>query len=209
MTDNKKFFEEQNNKKYHSYDWYNTLDGRFKSLLSGAQRRAKKKNIIYNLDIDWLMDKYKKQNGKCLLTNIKLEIIPGEGINPFSPSLDRRDPSKGYTKENTRLVCSAINIALSDFGEDVLKLIAKGFLARQEKRENINAAKRSKESRKKASKSTTGELNPRSKVTEHLVKEIRSLWETKQYTQVALSEKFNIPKPTINHIIKRYTWKHI
>jgi predicted XRE-type DNA-binding protein len=209
MTDNKKFFEEQNNKKYHSYDWYNTLDGRLKTLLASAQRRAKKKNIKYSLDIDWLMGKYKKQNGKCLLSNIKLEIIPGEGINPFSPSLDRRDPLQGYTKKNTRLVCAAINIALSDFGEEVLKIIAEGFLSRQEKRANINTAKRTQKSREKASKSTAGESNPRAKVTEHLVKEIRILWETEQYTQVALSEKFNIPKPTINHIIKRYTWKHI
>ena len=64
------------------------------------------------------------------------------------------------------------------------------------------------ESKAKTVLQTTGESNPRAKITESIVKEIRRLWETNQYKQTELSKLFNVPKTTINHIIKRYTWKH-
>lgn len=70
-------------------------------------------------------------------------------------------------------------------------------------------ARRTPQSRAKTVKQTTGESNPRAKINETIVKEIRQLWETDQYKQTELATKFNLPKTTINHIIKRYTWKHI
>ena len=39
-------------------------------------------------------------------------------------SLDRIDSSKGYTVENCRLVCTAVNLAMNEWGEDVLERIA-------------------------------------------------------------------------------------
>lgn len=198
------------NKKYsNTCAWYHTLNGRIKTLIASARRRAYKKGIKFELTIEWLEDKFIKQKGRCLLTNLELEIKEGLGINPLSPSLDRRDPSKGYTFDNTRLVCTAINIALSNFGEKTFSLIADGFLQRKVKRDNINAAKRTEKSRNKTSKSVSGESNPRAKITENIVKEIRLLAENNECTQVQLSKQFNIPKTTINHIIKRYTWKNI
>ena len=39
---------------------------------------------------------------------------------------------EGYTPENTRLVCVAVNLALNRFGEEVLERVCKGFLAYRE-----------------------------------------------------------------------------
>ena len=48
----------------------------------------------------------------------------GKARRPYAPSLDRVDAASGYTRDNVRLVCQAVNFALNAFGEDVLREIA-------------------------------------------------------------------------------------
>ena len=50
---------------------------------------------------------------------------------PWKASVDRIDPKKGYVKGNVRLVCSAVNSAMMDFGEPVLYVIAEALLQRR------------------------------------------------------------------------------
>lgn len=130
--ENKKW--RQNNKEKHretKYDYYSTIKGRIQNLLKSARKRAKIKSIEYDLDIAWLTELFKQQNNKCLLTNIDF-VIPTERNNnkahPFAPSLDRIDSDKGYTKENTRLVCVAINYGMNEFGEEIFSQICKSYL---------------------------------------------------------------------------------
>ncbi len=42
---------------------------------------------------------------------------------PFAPSIDRINSEKGYTDGNVRLVCVAVNWALSDWGIEVFEKI--------------------------------------------------------------------------------------
>jgi hypothetical protein len=109
-----------------------SIRGRLLDLLTSARKRSKKHNLSYDLNIDWLLDLFEKQSGKCLLTNIELDFVTrptkGNRYYPLSPSLDRINPSLGYTKDNVRLVCTAINLALNSFGEDFFEKIAKNFL---------------------------------------------------------------------------------
>jgi hypothetical protein len=49
--------------------------------------------------------------------------------NPFAPSIDRINPSIGYTKDNIRLVCASVNFALNEFGEDIFRKICKAYLS--------------------------------------------------------------------------------
>jgi hypothetical protein len=113
----------------------NSLPGRFNTLLYSAKTRATKNNLEYNLTLDWLLDEYEKQDGCCALTGVKLEFKSNDDSSrryqPYSPSLDKIDSSKGYTKDNTRLVCTHINIAMNEFGEDVFESIAKMFLEKK------------------------------------------------------------------------------
>ena len=100
---------------------------KLQAIFWGAKSRAKKKNIPFSITFDWLKEQFIKQNGLCCLTGIKLEC--GEkGKTPFSPSLDQIVPNSGYTTNNCRLVCTAINIALSNFGTNTFKVLAEGFL---------------------------------------------------------------------------------
>lgn len=73
----------------------------------------------------------------------------------------------------------------------------------------LKEAKQTPKAKENASKSATGSKNSRANITEQIVLLIRELWNTGKYKQTELSEQFKIPKTTINHIIKRYTWKHI
>ena len=113
------------------YIYFKTQKSRIQNMIKSARKRSKEKNIDFDLDIKWLSSLFKEQNNKCILTNIDF-IIPTERKNhlstPFTPSLDRIDPTKGYTKNNTRLVCYAMNCCLHDFGENIFEKIAKIYL---------------------------------------------------------------------------------
>ena len=91
-------------------------------LLAGARSRAKRSGLEFDLDIEWLNEKLSR--GICEITNIKFDFIKKEGDRrPFVPSLDRRDSSKGYTKENTDVVIWWYNMAKGDLPEEAVKSI--------------------------------------------------------------------------------------
>lgn len=94
-----------------------TILGRIKELVYHAIDRSREKGLLSELTNEMVQSKWDKQGGCCLLTGIPFDLLPlGNGrSNPFAPSLDRIDPTKGYTDANTRLVCWGINIAKSTF----------------------------------------------------------------------------------------------
>lgn len=53
------------------------------------------------------------------------------GRDPYGPSFDRIDCSKGYTPENTRIVILAINIMLADWGTDVFEAVVSQYQQHQ------------------------------------------------------------------------------
>lgn len=110
-----------------------TLRGKIMELLVVAKKRATKNNLAFDLDIDWAMDLCQNQNGCCKLTNIPFTLhAKGETkYHPFNPSLDKIDAKKGYTKDNTRLVCVVINLSLNQFGDETLKKMCVAFVQHQ------------------------------------------------------------------------------
>ncbi len=111
--------------------WNENINNRLSRLLKAAHKRSKIKKISSDIDIEWLLEKYNEQNGKCLLTGIEFDLTHSNKKyhrNPFSPSLDRIDNSKGYTKSNTRLVCVWINIAIGEYGEENFLIMIKELL---------------------------------------------------------------------------------
>jgi hypothetical protein len=111
-------------------------------LLGSVKDRAKKKRLQFSIDFEWLMEQFTKQNGCCALTNIKLEFSKiDKHKNPYSPSIDQIIPHKGYTKDNCRLVCVAINLGMNEFGTEVFKIIANAFIDNEKEKEKENAKK--------------------------------------------------------------------
>jgi hypothetical protein len=71
---------------------------------------------------------WERADGRCELTKIKLRPRPpglGPEVHPWTASVDRIDRWKGYEFSNCRIVCAAVNLALNQFGEEVLTEIAR------------------------------------------------------------------------------------
>jgi hypothetical protein len=96
-----------------------TPEGRGDRLFHGAKKRSKTNNIEFSLDREWVIEKVK--SGNCEVTGLPFELTTGR--NAFAPSLDRTDPTKGYTKDNVKVVVWCYNTAKGvGTHEDVLKL---------------------------------------------------------------------------------------
>lgn len=107
-----------------------TIPGRACMLRNAARNRCKSSGVIIDLPLQWVIDRLTP--GVCELTGIEFDYNPlGDGLaNPLSPSIDRRDPSIGYTTSNCRLILTAMNRALSSYGEPIFQRIAQAYLAR-------------------------------------------------------------------------------
>lgn len=68
----------------------------------------KRKHTQNPATIEDLMQKWRDQDGRCALTGIKMTWGQGT-VLPTSLSLDRIDWRKGYSADNIRLICHAVN----------------------------------------------------------------------------------------------------
>ena len=102
-----------------------------------AETRARSRSWEFDLTEVWVRDRIAKQNGRCVLTGIPFTTTPEPGRrNPFAPSIDRVDCSRGYTKDNVRIVLLSVNIALSDWGEEHFATIAHAYVGRLASKKN-------------------------------------------------------------------------
>lgn len=115
--------------KLASQRWRDNPPGRAKSLWTTARNRAESKGWDFDLTPEWIEERLIA--GLCEATGIPLELkgTATKHFRPWTPSLDRTDCHKGYTKDNVKVVCWMYNQAkgVSDY-EDVLRL-AKAMVA--------------------------------------------------------------------------------
>lgn len=91
---------------------------RARDLIRHARTRADRKSIECDL-LEHLQDVQARIDaGVCELTGVPFNL--GEGRTFDSPSIDRIDPTRGYTYDNIRIICHAMNSALGDWGEEKL-----------------------------------------------------------------------------------------
>ena len=101
------------------------------SLWSNLQRalrskRDSRKKLEFDIDLDYITEIYKQQNGLCALSGIKLITYPRTEL---TASLDRIDSQKGYIRGNVQWVHKDVNrmknIFANDYFIDTCKKIAK------------------------------------------------------------------------------------
>lgn len=92
-----------------------TIDGRAKIFLRNAKNSAAKRNQEFSLSVEDVVAFWREQDGFCAYTGRQMSLEPGL-LNTVS--IERIDNSIGYTKENTILVCQAVNRMKSDFNFD-------------------------------------------------------------------------------------------
>ena len=107
-----------------------TIRGRLYNIFDAARSRTKKGSLIFEITLEDVLEIYEIQKGSCALTNIEfsLDRLGRKSKNPFAPSLDRIDSDKGYTKENIRLVCVIVNLALNNFGDNAFDKMCRAYI---------------------------------------------------------------------------------
>ena len=83
-----------------------------------TQKGAKKRNISFDIKIEDAWDLFLKQDKKCALTGVELQMWVGYKENRQTASIDRIDSTKGYTLDNIQWVHKRINIMKSNMTED-------------------------------------------------------------------------------------------
>ena len=90
-------------------------------LVDSARQRAKLRRLPF--DLDGYQGELQKRidAGVCEFSGVPLRLDGGRTFD--SPSLDRINPTLGYTRGNVRIVCDLINRALNNYGEDALLVV--------------------------------------------------------------------------------------
>jgi hypothetical protein len=104
--------------------WRRTPRGQTFTLLTGARKRARQFGVEFSLTYEDLLPILQK--GRCQRTGIIFSPGYGMGLggnHPFTPSLDRIDRSRGYSKDNVQIVVWIYNRAKGvDSDADVLRM---------------------------------------------------------------------------------------
>lgn len=94
--------------------------------LHGALGRRPTENAA---SLDQLMVLWAEQEGRCAVSGIAMTWAQGT-VLPTSVTLDRKDAALGYTIENIRLVCHAVNSFRGRMSDDEMFTMARVIVAR-------------------------------------------------------------------------------
>lgn len=107
-----------------------------KQLYQAAKSKAKREGRAFDLDEAWVKELLEK--GACQVSGVPFQLpeyVEGNRSknNPFSPSIDRIDNAKGYTKDNCQVILWSINLFKNNFNEKVVFEIAKAWVNQDKK----------------------------------------------------------------------------
>jgi predicted DNA-binding transcriptional regulator AlpA len=110
------------------------------ALYNQARRNAKKRGIDFLLSETEYKEMVVESCNTCAVSGILFDFSGTQqgAKRPWAPSIDRIDSNLPYTRRNCRLVCSAVNIAMNEWGETVLMRIARA-LTKNEYQDVANA----------------------------------------------------------------------
>jgi len=95
-------------------------------LLEMAKIRAVAKKLEFDLNIEWAS---KTWTGYCAVSGLAMNIEKKGGkISPTSPSIDRIDQEKGYTKDNCRFVLYGVNALRGNCCDVTMFFIARAIV---------------------------------------------------------------------------------
>lgn len=97
------------------------FDFRLQMLLNASKQRSKKKARENTLTIQDIKDAFPK-DGMCPIFGIKM-VFGDAGFRENSPSIDRLDSTKGYTKDNIQIISWKANRIKKDASIQELELI--------------------------------------------------------------------------------------
>jgi hypothetical protein len=114
-------------------------------LLKNARARCKASGVAITLTETEVVEMMERQGWRCAVSGLPFDLDatgPNRRVfrRPFRPSLDRVRARGPYSRENVRVVCVAVNVALNEWGDEILARIAHGIVdletAREHRTEN-------------------------------------------------------------------------
>lgn len=98
---------------------------RTKALWGAARTRAWRHGVPFSLSESWVADRLNA--GVCEVTGLAFRVDKCGPRNNFCPSVDRKDPDKGYTDENAQMVVWIYNAAKGAGSHDDVLLMAEAL----------------------------------------------------------------------------------
>lgn len=97
-------------------------------LMTSVISRCKKGDLPLEITAAWIETILEK--GACQVSGLPFDFgkHPKTRRNPFGPSIDQIEAGKGYTLANSRVVLTALNLALCEWGVDTYVQIAQEVL---------------------------------------------------------------------------------
>jgi len=97
-------------------------------MVVNAGIRARKRGIACDITREDILRLAKRSGGFCEVSYVPFSSDKrGHIRGPFTPSLDRIEPSGPYTFPNVRLVASSVNMAMQGWGPVVIQEISYHF----------------------------------------------------------------------------------
>lgn len=94
----------------------------YMATLYDAKARARRNGLAFELTESWARERW---TGKCELTGALFDRLTGGRPSAFSASLDRIDPTNGYTPDNCRFILWAVNRFKSNYDDATMMRIAR------------------------------------------------------------------------------------
>lgn len=99
----------------------------WRTVLREAKKRAGQRGLAFDLTDEWCAERW---TGVCELTGIRF-VVGDRKKTPFTASIDRKNPSLGYVRENCRFLLLAVNmLKFVGTDEDMFK-IAEALISRR------------------------------------------------------------------------------
>ena len=96
--------------------------------ITETKKRAKRRGIQFEITKEYIDHLTFINPERCSLSGIQFKLRAKNFTrNPYAPSIDRIDNTRGYTPENIRIVAYCINNAMNEWGEGILKEITTAY----------------------------------------------------------------------------------
>jgi hypothetical protein len=90
-----------------------------RSLVPRSRHRAERSQFAHDLAAGYGEQLFWQQGGLCAISGLPFSLTEFAGVlvkHPLAPSLDRISSQRGYTTDNVRLVCIAVNFGNGPMG---------------------------------------------------------------------------------------------
>lgn len=116
-----------------------TMTKWLRALASRSRHRARRSGFLHNLPDDAGEQLFRQQKGLCAISGLPFSLTEFADVlvkHPFAPSLDRISSRSGYTADNVRLVCIAVNFGMGQWGEELYLTFARAAVDRSNHADN-------------------------------------------------------------------------